>query len=161
MPAGLFSLYIRGMAYFKKNPKNNKGEKYTFWVCKIVGVVAIGAGIKSLYGHIPMTIAEYKPWTWSLFDIAKAINIILLGVGFVVHYKKSVDLFARSWILVPMLLAFLFMIFKEWVFLKTPPFPMVFIVLGVLGILFYISGWFYYRKKYPKEFGLKIKSRKT
>jgi hypothetical protein len=155
MPAGLFCLYIRNMALYEKNPGNDKKEKYLLRVVQIMGPVAICAGIYSLYVYIPIILIKHKPLGWSVLNIAKTINIILLGIGLLVHYKKSVNLFSRPWIFVPILLALLFMIFKEWLYYKHAELRIIFIALGVFGTLFLISCWFYHRKKYPEEFGLK------
>jgi hypothetical protein len=143
------------MALYEKNPGNNKTEKYLLRVVQILGVLATCAGIYSLYANILRINMIHNPLVWSVFDLVKAINITLLGVGLLVHYKKSVNLYSRSWIFGPILLALLFMIFRDTFYFKPTAFPMVFIPLGVFGILFLVFCWFDCRKKYPEEFGVK------
>ncbi len=155
MPASLFSLYIRYMVLYPKTPENNKGERILLWLVKIVGVVAIGVGIYVLYGYISIVFTKHKPLGWSIFYIVKTINLVLLGIGFLVHYKKSMSMFSSSWIFASLNLALLFIILREWFFYRQAGLRMDSIALGVFGILFLISCWIYNRKKYPEEFGLK------
>ena len=143
------------MAIWEKNPENNLVEKFAFWFFKAVGVVAICAGIYGLYVLIPIMFVKDKPLGWSILIIAKMINVIVLGVGFLVHYKKSMDLVSRPWIFVPMLLGLLFMFFKEGFYYKYAELNIASIVFDVFGILFLVYIWFYFRKKYPEEFKLK------
>lgn len=155
MPAGLFSPYIGSMAMWETNPENNVLEKFAFWFFKIVGMVCVGVGIYGLYVFIPIVFIKDNPLGWSILIIAKMINIILLGIGFLVHYKKSMDLISRPWIFVPVLLGLLFIFLKEWFYYKYAEPRIVYIAFDVFGILFLVFYWFRFRKKYPEEFGLK------
>ena len=143
------------MALWEKNPENNKQEKHLLRAVQIIGVVAICAGLYSLYVYVPIILIKHKPLGWSVLNIAKAINVIVLGIGLLVHYKKSVNLYSSPWIFGPIILALLFMSFKEWVYYNPTRDSAIFIALGVFGILFLISCWYHHRKKYPEEFGLK------
>jgi len=143
------------MALHEKNPSNDKKEKYLLRAVQILGSVLICAGIFSLYVYIPIILVKHKPFGWSVLNIAIAINIILLGTSLFVHYKKSVHLFSRLWIFIPILLTLFLVSIKEWLYYKHTEPRITFIALGVFGIPFLISFWLYRRKQYPEEFGLK------
>jgi len=155
IPDGLFSLYIGNMALYPKNPENDKTEKYLIWATKILGPVAICVGVFSLYARVSILFLKHPPLGWFVFDIARALNIIMLGIGLLVHYKKSVNLFSRPLIYFSILLALFFIIFRDAFYYKPTLFPMVFIPIGIFGILFFIFYWIYFRNKYPEEFGVK------
>ena len=106
MPARLFSLYIRCMAYFEKNPGNDRTEKHLLRVIQIVGLLAIGAGIYGLYVDSPKIISKDTYLGWVILSIAKSISKIFLGAGFLFYYKKSLSIFSSYWIFIPMLLYF-------------------------------------------------------
>jgi len=92
------------MAFYEKNPGNDKKEKYLFRAIQILGVVAICAGIYGLYVHIPTIISKDAYLGWIILSITKSISKMFLGVGFLIFYKKSLSVFSRYWIFIPLLL---------------------------------------------------------
>lgn len=155
MPASLFSLYIRSMALYEKNPGNDKGEKYLFWVFKTVGVVSIGLGIHGLYVYVPIVISQQTYLGWAFLSIAKPIVKIILGVGFLVYYKKAISLFSRRWICIPLIVGFSLSLLRKAIFYQQTMQNIFYEAICVFILIFIISYWVHARKKYPEEFGLK------
>ena len=155
MPTGLFSLYIRSMALYEKNPGNDKSEKFALWTAYLVASLAIIAGMYGLYVYVPMAFSERVPLDWVVLNLALKPLQIIFGIAVFVYYKKGIHLFSRPWIYGPAFLSFVLMILKGGFYLKPTYLSMGLIAVGIIGILFFISCMFYHRKKYPEEIGLR------
>ena len=142
------------MALYPKNPENNVVEKFALWFMKTVGVASIVLGICTFYVFIPKVTSNQVILGWSILSITIAIDEVVLGIGLLVYYKKSLSAFSRLWILIPMLILFAAVFFRNFIYYEPTIRRVTSEVVCVVVILFLIFSWFYYRKKYPEEFGL-------
>lgn len=161
MPTGLFSLYIRSMALYEKNPQNNRWEKFLFWAVKIMGVVCIFSGALGLYIYVPevsyasVVTSKATYSGWAILNIAKSILAIFFGAGFLIFYKKTLSIFSCYWIFIPLMIYLPTSFLRNFIYYEPTMRRITLEVVSAVAILFLLFSWFYYRKKYPEEFGLK------
>lgn len=136
MSAALYSLYIRSMALYPKNPENNVVEKFAFWFLKTVGVVCVGGGIYILYAYLHMVISKQVLLSWPVLSIIKAIDMVVLGIGLLVYYKKSLSAFSCLWILIPMLILFSTTFLHHFIYYEPTVRRITSEVICVVAILF-------------------------
>ena len=153
MSARLFSLYIRCMALYPKNPENSRYEKFLFWLAKIMGAGSIGWEIHSLYVYIPIVISEQVISGLAVLRVTRSIDLLILGIALLIYYKKSLDVFSCPWIFVSLTIFWILKILRNNIYYDP---TLTQAMSELLVFIALIGGWFAYRKKYPEEFGLKI-----
>jgi hypothetical protein len=155
MPAGLFSLYIGCMALWEKNPENNRSEQVLLWAVKLTGVVLIVSGARGLYIYYSTVTSQEVYLGWAILSIAKSISKMFLGAGFLVYYKKSLNVFTRYWIFIPLMIYSSADFLRDLTYYEPTMLRITSEVLSVFLFLFCIFYWFYFKIKHPEEFGLK------
>ncbi len=143
------------MALYEKNPGNSKTERYAFLFVKIAGIAFICAGLYGLYLHLPMAISKQVILGWAILNITWSIDTVILGIGLLVCYKKSVHIWSRFWIFIPFMIFFTTTFLKDLIYYEPTALRITSEAAYVFAFLIAIAYWFYYRKKYPEEFGLK------
>ena len=152
MPSGLFSLYIRSMVSYEKNPENSKYEKFMLWLMKITGPGSIVWGIHSLYVYVPIVISEQVNLGLVILKIARSIDFIVFGIALLIYYKKTIHIFSRSWIFVPLMISWVLQLVINYDF-NDPTSKQT--MRDCLTLIAFAYAWFSCRRIFPEEFGVK------
>ena len=135
MPARLFSLYIRSMALYEKNPGNNRTEQVLLWAVKLTGVVLIVSGARGLYIYYSTVTSQEVYLGWAILSIAKSISKILLGAGLLIYYKRTLSVFTRYWVFIPLMIYLSTDFFRNFIYYEPTMLGMTSEVLSVFAFL--------------------------
>ena len=152
MPTRLFSLYIRCMALYEKNPGNSKYEKFMLWLMKITGLGSIIWGIHSLYVYVPIVISEQVNLGLAILRIARSIDFVVFGIALLIYYKKSIHIFSRPWIFIPLMISWTLQLLINYDY-NDPTSKQT--MRDFLTLIAFTYAWFSCRKIFPEEFRLR------
>ena len=115
----------------------------------------MGGGIYGLYVYVSLAISKMMYLGWLILSFTQSIVAVILGIGLLVYYKKSVHIWSLFSIFIPLIVFFTSVFLKDLIYYELNTQRIISDVAYLCAILISVFYWFGYRKKYPEEFGVK------